>query len=349
MRGTTITINGQLYDAHTGLPVTAETAPQKIQASTTPGQAGKVMSDVGIRPAQNKVTPQTPPISQSVTPATKHVIRSPKTAHSIHNAPQRSKTLYRAALQRPKTQEVAKPTVLRSPAIQKFSPNLQHSSHTPHTQAHTHHVSQQPETMQNSQGQPHPTTAQQPAQLQGSALKEKLIADKMASIMPKKEKESKTAKRRRTYPRLATVTSGIAALVLLGGYLTYLNLPNLSLRVAASQAGVAATYPTYQPSGYGFAGPVAYSSGEVRVNFKSNTNDYAYSVVQRESNWDSQAVRDNYVIKESKQYTTIQEGGITIYLVNNKAVWVNGGVLYSVEGNAPLSGEQIQKIASSTL
>jgi hypothetical protein len=33
----------------------------------------------------------------------------------------------------------------------------------------------------------------------------------------------------------------------------------------------------------------------------------------------------------------------------DKAAWVNGGTLYVVQGNAPLSSEQIQKIASSTL
>lgn len=137
--------------------------------------------------------------------------------------------------------------------------------------------------------------------------------------------------------------------MVLGGYLTYLNLPSLSIRVAASQAGVDASYPTYQPSGYSFTGPVAFSPGEVRVNFASNTNDYDYSLVQRASSWDSQAVLDNYVTKETEQYATLQERGLTIYLMENKAAWVNGGVFYTIEGDAPLSSEQIQKIASSTL
>lgn len=342
MRGTTITINGQLYDARTGLPITAQT-----KASHTTGAAqrtGKVMSDVGVRPAH----PKSPQVSTPKPTPTPHpTLRTTKTAHSIHNTPQRSKTLYRAALKRPEPQyKTEKPVVKRSAAIQKFAQSQTTATHQVQQVSH-----QQQAMAQSSKPHTHPipTVAKQPEALRGSALKEKMIADKMANVMPQTATKPKEASLRRKYPRLAAMTSGIAALVLLGGYLTYLNLPNLSLRVAASQANVAATYPTYQPSGYSFAGPVAYSPGEVRVNFKSNTNDYAYSVVQRESNWDSQAVRDNYVVKESKQYTTIQEGGITIYLVNNKAVWVNGGVLYSVEGNAPLSGEQIQKIASSTL
>ncbi len=344
MRGTTITINGQLYDARTGLPVTQIGQAGASQIDNVSRQTGKVMSDVGMRSPHQK-TPQIQPSTPPTRPL--QATRPAKTAHSIHSTPQRSKTLHRAALKRPEPKnQTEKTAVKRSAMIQKFSPSLK----TPLAQFSPLAAQQTHAVQQPAQAVP-VTTKQmkQPEQLKGSALKEKLIADKMASTMPKTERQPEASTLQRRYPRLATITSGIAALVLLGGYLTYLNLPNLSLRVAASQAGVAATYPTYQPSGYGFTGPVAYSPGEVRVNFKSNTNDFAYSVVQRESNWDSQAVRDNYVVKENKQYTTIQEGGITIYLVNNKAVWVNGGVLYSVEGNAPLSGEQIQKIASSTL
>jgi len=338
MRGTTIAINGRLYDARTGLPVTAHKNAPKQTPNAKPAHHNGVISDIGGAKPQHQ-----PAQAQKPHP---HTARTTKAAQSIHSKTQRSQTLYRAALQRPEAQHQAeKQPVKRSSAIQKFAPVQAHKPAQPAAKTEApvaHHVQQAAPSHQPAKTQQTP--------LQGSALKEKLIADKMAEATPTKE-DKKTHSRfnARRFPRLATIASGVGALVLLGGYLTYLNLPNLSLRVAASQAGVAATYPTYQPSGYSFMGPVAYSPGEVRVNFKSNTNNYAYSVVQRQSSWDSQAVRDNYVVKENKQYTTIQEGGITIYLVDNKAVWVNGGVLYSVEGNAPLSGEQVQKIASSTL
>lgn len=362
MRGTTIAINGRLYDARTGLPVTAKphTAHAPADAKNhiaNGGQPHAPVTDIGatvnISSAQVQRHAQgaaaaTPPPPQSVSQRQ----RRPKAAHSIHGAPQRSTTLHRAALKRPAPLHHAeRQAIKRSPAIQKFAANA--ASRTAHTAPADAALPTKPAHTAHAVAQAAPTkqvAPQAPPQLKGSALKEKLIADKMAEAMPHQNNHTKTKQpARKRYPRLATIASGIAALVLLAGYLTYLNLPSLSLRVAAGQAGVAATYPSYQPSGYSFVGPVAYSPGEVRVNFKSNTNEFAYSVVQRESNWDSQAVRDNYVMRESKQYTTIQEGGITIYLVNSKAIWANGGVLYSVEGNAPLSGEQIQKIAASTL
>lgn len=213
--------------------------------------------------------------------------------------------------------------------------------------------------------QPQPTRPTAPAELDrqeakpasthatpaktGSELKEHLIKSRLhdqESRVAETNTRQTPAKRR---PRLATIVASMTALVVLGGYLTYLNLPSLSIRVAAAQADVNANYPSYQPAGYNFAGPVAFSPGEVRIQFESNTNEYNYAVVQRSSNWDSQALLDNYVKNESEQYATLQERGLTIYIMKNKAAWVNGGTLYVIDGNAPLSSTQIQKIASSTL
>lgn len=56
---------------------------------------------------------------------------------------------------------------------------------------------------------------------------------------------------------------------------------------------------------------------------------------------------DNYVNKQTENYLTYQEQGLTIFSFDNKAAWVNGGLLYSVEGNAQLSSEQILRLATS--
>lgn len=124
-------------------------------------------------------------------------------------------------------------------------------------------------------------------------------------------------------------------------------MPNLSMRVAAANAGVDASFPDYRPDGYRFDGPIAYNNGEVSLKFASNTNTSGYTINQKNSSWDSQAVLDNYVSKKAKDYLTYSEQGLTIYTFDGEAAWVNGGVFYTIEGDAPLSSDQVLRIAGS--
>ncbi|MBL8159709.1 hypothetical protein JNJ66_04585 [Candidatus Saccharibacteria bacterium] len=396
MRGSNIiTINGQPYDALTGMPLPKSAYAQPSSAPVpTPAQA-----------------PVPAPAPVRSTDGMQRTVRTAATA--VHGRPQKSKTLMRSVLKAPHASALPKQPVKRSSQIRRFSqpqpsslhvrpreteivnlrqaaqpvspapavrqteairPSQPRQPHAIQTQqphpvraavaapqqapvsrqsvatpaAHQHAPQGQP-TGQHKAAHPAVAAAQptRPAPLQGSELKEALIKEQLRHVDV--EQQPVAHKKQRRHPRLASIVAGVSAIVLLGGYLTYLNLPSLSIKVAAAQAGFAATYPSYQPSGYSFNGPVAYSPGEVKVRFKSNTNQYAYSLVQKASSWDSQAVLDNFVVKQSREYATLQERGLTIYLYDNKATWVNGGVLYTIDGNAPLSSEQIQKIASSTL
>src|SRR5690606_25397375 len=112
----------------------------------------------------------------------------------------------------------------------------------------------------------------------------------------KAAKEVKQKKRR--LPRVLSVASASLALLLLGGYFTYLNMPSLSTRVAAAQAGIDATYPSYRPDGYSLKGAVAYTQHQVNMTFKSNAGDQTFTIDQTKSNWDSSAVLENYVAKK---------------------------------------------------
>jgi hypothetical protein len=59
-------------------------------------------------------------------------------------------------------------------------------------------------------------------------------------------------------------------------------------------------------------------------------------------------VLDNYVKeKAGDNYITYNERGLTIYTYNSNAAWVNNGVLYTIDGDAPLSSDQIRRIATS--
>ena len=148
--------------------------------------------------------------------------------------------------------------------------------------------------------------------------------------------------------RVLNVAVASLGVLLITGYFTYVNMPNLSVRVAAAQAGIDASYPEYRPIGYRLNGPVAYQDGQVSMKFASNSSPVAFSLNQAKSSWDSSALLEKYVDPRSEgKYATYNDAGLTIYTYGTDAAWVNGGVLYTVEGTATLSNEQIRRIATS--
>ena len=137
------------------------------------------------------------------------------------------------------------------------------------------------------------------------------------------------------------------AALLIAGCIVYLNIPSISVKIASAQAGINATFPEFYPDGYSVNGPVSFSNGEVTINFKSNTGSQKFTVKQSKSAWDSSAVRSKVNKDSNGEFITTEEKGLTIYTYNGNAAWVNGGILYTINGNAPLSGDQIRRIANS--
>lgn len=345
-----ITINGRSYDAATGRPMAEHTRAPKAPSQTPTSPHHRAFSDIsGPSRLQTPATTQKSP-------------HNTVKAHAVHQKPQKSHTLHRAALKKPAPlkpltpapvkveADYASPVVHRSPAISKFGP-----THRAASQSHVATSTPEP-PKPTGEDKPrirvHPVVAKalakQPvaAPQNSSELKEALIRERLAEATPNTQGAPKHRRLSRQ-PRLATILTSSLALLLLAGYLTYINLPNISMRVAAARAGISANYPNYKPDGYHFAGPITYQPGEVNILFKSNTNDRNFSIKQKASNWDSQAVLDNYVAKKTGTYLTYQERGLTIYSFGNRAAWVNGGLLYTIEGNAPLSSDQLLRIATS--
>jgi hypothetical protein len=335
MRGKhTIVINGKLYDAVSGLPVAAPDGVMRPTAAKP--KPHKAFSDVGPSVAVNP----------------KHTTAKPvhHPAATVHRTAQKSQTLRRESLKRPAPTHVE--SVRRKPAVGHVAKSNMISKFAPHPQPRE---SAQSAPAKHVAAAPHSPASQvaKPAtkSMSSRERKEKLIADRLAKIDHKRSDNNSSHTRRGLFsghPRVSTVVVACFTLVLLGGYLTYLNMPNLSVRVAATQSGVAASFPQYRPDGYRFDGPIAYSPGEVVINFQSNSGSERFTIKQKTSHWDSQAVLDNYVIKKSNnQYITSSEGGLTIYTFDNKAAWVNKGIFYSIDGNAPLSSDQVLRIAAS--
>lgn len=349
MRGkNTLVINGKVYDAVTGLPVAA---PNPVSRTT-----------------QQIAVPVAAPMSTDVKPAMRS--RTPLHAKQAHHVTKKSATLRRDVLKKPtvKPQVGAarrKPIpghVARSEAIHRFAPHPQPLKATakprtvmPRLDITPVKTRPQAETTHPIVAQKHslvakPDTQKSQTALSSRALKEKLIAERLAQVDT--APSAKAPKHRKglfsKQPRVASLLAASFAVMILGGYLTYLNMPGLSVRVAAAQADVAASFPDYHPDGYRFNGPVAYAPGQVTIEFKANGGTTGYTVSEQKSTWDSQAVYDNIVAKTADDsYVTNSQQGLTIYTFKGDAAWVNKGILYTISGDAPLSNEQLLRIAAS--
>ncbi len=152
----------------------------------------------------------------------------------------------------------------------------------------------------------------------------------------------------RHWGRHLSVAGAMVALLAFGGYLTYHNMPAIATRMAAAQAGINASFPSYQPSGYSLAGGISQQRGSVLMKFAANAGPGTFTLTQSRSDWDSSAVLANYVLPSfGRNFATTTSHGLTIYSTHNAAAWVNGGILYTIKGNAPLSSEQVERIAAS--
>jgi len=324
MNRKTVTINGTVYDAHTGLPVTPDTTV-------------------------HHVAPE---------PKVEKTVKKPTPSHAVHQRPQRSHTLNRRVVKgkvpvAASTQKQrARQHVAKSPAISKFAPHpadiTQRPALAPVPEPVTPPV-QHPAIIKAQKEMAHAKAAQAPtAPKPAQIIKQETTAEALENAPKHSQTHQQFKQPRGRFSRFMSVGSATIALLLLGGYFTYLNMPNLSVRVAAAQAGVDASYPDYRPDGYSLAGAVGYTQGEVSMKFASNGGPQNFTLSQKKSSWDSSAVLDNYVKeKAGDNYITYSERGLTIYTYGSNAAWVNNGVLYTINGDAPLSSDQIRRIATS--
>lgn len=306
-----VTINGSEYDAVTGLPIEKKKAKPALTASAK-SVAEKRSGHVA--------------------------------AASIHSSPERSHTLHRRAAKKAGIAKRPKPgqhmDISRSSKVSRFAPHpvtadKKKPSSAPDIAPKNHPVATKAFAKINKA-----ETARTPKQ-----IKEAAIAAALAKESPKQPKERRF---KFEWSRRFTIITSVFIVLILGAALTYFNMPSLSVGFASAQAGINATYPEYRPDGYHLDQPVTFSDGEVTLKFASNSDNSGYTITQTRSSWDSSAVLDNVVRKAAgDNYVTTQERGLTIYSYDSSAVWVNGGLLYKIVSDAPLSGEQIRHIATS--
>ena len=148
--------------------------------------------------------------------------------------------------------------------------------------------------------------------------------------------------------KFAIAASMAVITIALLGYLVYLNMPDLSARVAAMHAGIEKSYPSYVPVSYRLDGLVKEDNGRITMNFKNDQGN-KFTLQEEKSSWDSAAVLANYVKKNwGTDYSIAKGQGLTIYISGSNATWVNGGVLYIItDTDGHLNSSDLHDIAVS--
>lgn len=141
----------------------------------------------------------------------------------------------------------------------------------------------------------------------------------------------------------------LVGLLLIGAYIWQINYPNLAFKVAAGKAGISTTMPGYIPSGWKLSNNIKTSPGKVSYSIQTDNSKRKMDITTAKTDWDSQALAENYVTSQSANYLALQAQGLTIYMYgDNQASWINKGNWYRLEGsNHGLTQDQIIKIATS--
>lgn len=197
--------------------------------------------------------------------------------------------------------------------------------------------------------------AERRRQLSAKEIKDQAIKKALAASakeidkdVAKEQREEKRTKLHFSIARIMLAISCAAMAVMAIVYFVSTNMPDISMRVAAMQTGIRASYPSYVPRGFSVT-DLSSENGKVVLNFQSDENNDAFSLTEENSSWDSSALELNYVKeKYNNDYTILREQGLTLYVADRGAAWVNGGVVYKLDiKSGTLTKKQIRSIATS--
>lgn len=343
-----IEVNGKRYDARTGQLIKEPAAAAKKSAQKKP------------RPIHD-------------------FARSGSTANGVHKIVQRSQTLMRTGVRRPAPKAAVKAVKPRQvsdfkPARKNIQPAMLPAKSEAERQARAAAVKQSSlvrkfgdimrpagtssavpavqTRVEPMKPVPAPLQHKQAPALKPRSKSESLIEKGLRNASAHKAAEKpKRSKARRKGSKLAAYAAGTMAVLLLAGLVVYQNIPKISVRYAATRAGIAASLPSYSPSGFSLSPKINYTPGHLTLSYESNSDERGFTITQRESNWNSDALISNYVLgaSDGEQPQTYEDKGRTIYLFgDSSATWVSNGVWYEIKGNSSkLTSDQLIRIATS--
>lgn len=192
--------------------------------------------------------------------------------------------------------------------------------------------------------------APQPTKLSAKEIKDREIkkAISKADKITAEKKTKKPAKIHFGVGRVVLALSCAAAAVFAIVYFVNLSAPDLSLRVAAMQTGIEASYPSYVPRDFSLS-DITSENGKITMGFINRGTGEAFTLVEEKSSWDSNALLENFVRREyGEDYAMVRENGLTLYIKDSDAAWVNGGMVFKLKTTSgTLTKKQIRAIAVS--
>ena len=166
----------------------------------------------------------------------------------------------------------------------------------------------------------------------------------VAATQPKNVKRVKKSIHKKS-TRLAFALFCSTAVVASLFFIAQTNMPDISVRVAAMQTGIQATYPSYIPREYRLSGVYTTQDNSVAMDF-TGPNQAKFTLTEEKLPWDSNALLNRYVkTKWGENYDSVREQGITIYISGSNAAWVNAGIVYKINNfQGELTKKQIKNI-----
>ena len=362
----TIRLNGKLYDAVTGQPVDGSTGVKsqpKHAKNTTKHKANK-----------SAAPPKTSKVKNRFSASASH--RQP---HHLHRTVQHSHTLMRQSVKKPiPVNKDLKITDLHAstPASHNIEPgssldimavkhNLSnraariskshlihrfdsHDESTPSVVKRIAKLSVKPapdEPVIEKHAYA-PVSGHAPTDLFSNAL---VTATSHKQTHQAHGKRQRMAKKLGVTNRILHIGMGVVAIIALGGFIFYQNVPNIRVRLAANDAGIHASLPGYSPPSFALDHTIQAFPGEVVLSFHSDTDGRNFRITQTAAPTAGASVADSLMTDTGQHYQSITGNhGITIYLYGNtSAAWAKGNTWYTIAGNSSLSSSQLLKIANS--
>lgn len=266
---------------------------------------------------------------------------------------QSSTTLSRKYTRRPAKSSDVMVKVKRSPKVKHFDmpmAEMQQADNDMVAPAVVHPIQESANArMQERAAQSAESPKISARELKDQAIQRALVqAESMNTEVEQKKSKKVGGKLHFGFGRVVLALSCAAVAVFAIAYFVNLNMPDISMRVAAMQTGMDPTYPNYVPRDYSISS-ITSEEGKITMEFVSSVNEGAFTLVEEKSSWDTNALASNYVKEEyGENYSIVREQGLTIYISGSDAAWVNGGMVYKITTTAgSLTNKQIRSIAVS--
>lgn len=341
----------------------------KVNGKSYDAVSGRRMDDV-IAPVQKPVhvAKTAAPVTETVQKSTHNQTRQAAN-HAKAHVPQVSHTLMRRAVKKPST------SLKKQVHVQhELAHTSQQAIRVKHTASHIDHARLQRATSveQNEQVRrfhspavvpvtfaelpvqdaPHyapateppvapPTTSNSPLDMFEQAITN---ATHYVDVAAHKTHFKKKARR-----HALAMSAGVLALVFIGGFAAYLNVPKLQVAVAGNVAGVSTKAPDFAAANFVYKGVKAHND---RLVYSFGNELASYQLIEQETNWSASEMIEqvsSIAANGTPNYTVLQSSTTTVYKFSSRhATWVKDGIWYQVHGEQPLSDAQLLVLAQNS-